>query len=164
MKRLWMAAALLVALAALWLGLASHADGQRPRGTDTEQIYALLAQGAAAASRHDAAGVQQLISENYHDELFTAIQARMQVARVLREHPTLRVIIPDRSVQVQLEPDGKHARLVFQLTLVAEGGETPYHSESQIFLKLAKEPVRYLWLFPGEEWKVVFASGYATDL
>ena len=40
-----------------------------------------------------------------------------------------------------------------------EGGR--YSSDVAMSIGLAKEPVHYFLVFPGEEWKVISADGYA---
>lgn len=147
-----------VVLSASALGVKAAVDARRPQGTDVDQLQAMLLQGEQAAEKGDAGGIHALISPNYRDDLgMKDTQLKYQVSRYLREHPGLELTIPTDSVQVDVAPDGKTATVDFVVSATSARGSA---SRVPIHLKMAKEPVFYYFVFPGEEWKVISASGY----
>ncbi len=157
------AAAVLLGGGFLWLWMA--ANGQRPRGTDTAQIRSMIARGARAAQRRDSATINRMISGNYTDgNGFRAEQLRAFVAKTLRESGSAQVYIPDESVSIQVEPGGKEAHASFHVRFQGAEGQfsgTPF--DGTLTIRLKKEPVRYYWIFSGEEWRVMATEGYLPD-
>ena len=149
------AAALLGAAA---FGVMRAVDAQRPKGTDTEQLLRMLAQGEAAAERRDAPSVCRLISENYSDSLgFSDSSVKYNIRSYIQEHRTIELTIPREKIQVRISPDGKTGNVDFLLIQHSRGGGA---AEMPISLKVAREPVHYFLMFPGEEWRVTAADGY----
>lgn len=154
-----LAAVLVVALGALLLKRAI--DAQRPKGTDVEQIQSVLLKGEAAAERKDAAAMGRLISDNYRDNLgMTETQIRYQIADYMRNHSAIEVDLPANSIQTELGPDGRTARVRFRVRVATRSSESQGTTDLEMALTMAKEPVHYFWIFPGEEWKVTSAEGY----
>ncbi|MBM3459808.1 MAG: hypothetical protein FJX77_14910 [Armatimonadetes bacterium] len=139
----------------------SAVDAQRPTGTDTEQLRTLLLSAERAAERRDPAGVVRWISEDYRDEIgLSGRAARYQVQNYLRSHRVQEVTIPSQGIQVQLAPDRRSARMSFPLLLDLESQAGRGQVQVSMTLTLQKDPVHYLWVFPGEEWRITRAEGY----
>jgi len=137
-------------------------DAQRPKGTDPQQIQALLLKAETASEQRNSAALGRLISENYQDSLgMTETQMRYQIADYLRNHRSIDVDIPANSIQVQLAPGGRTGSVRFHARVSAQGESSQNSMDIDMTCGLAKEPVRYFWLFSGEEWKVTSAEGYA---
>lgn len=157
--RNWKAVLLgVVVLAGSALGVKAAVDAKRPHGTDVDQLQTMLLQGEQAAEKGDAAGVQRFISPEYRDDLgLKDTQLKYQISRYLRENPGLELTIPSDSIQVSVAPDGKTATVDFTVSAASSKGSA---TAAPIHLDMAKERVFYYFVFPGEEWKVVKASGY----
>jgi hypothetical protein len=69
--------------------------------------------------------------------------------------------MPSREIQVAVSPGGKTAQAKFRARVTTQGEGSGGSLDIEMSLQLAKEPVRYFWLFPGEEWKVISADGYS---
>jgi hypothetical protein len=155
-----LAAVLALALSALYVNRTVAA--LRPKGTDLEQIQAVLLKGESAAERGDSAALGRLISDNYRDSLgMTETQMRYQMGDYLRRHASIDVELPANSIQADFGPDGKTAAVRFHARVSARGEGGQGTMDIDPVLGMTKEPVRYLWVFPGEEWKVTSAEGYA---
>jgi hypothetical protein len=155
--------AAVVLTAAGALAVKAAVDRQRPQGSDEEQLQQLLIAGESAAERGDAGGIYRLISDRYEDSLgMKDTQMRFQIGRYLRERRNLEITIPSDSVRIEVAPDGRTARVAFRVNagFSLEGGAAT--NETTIQLTAAKEPVHYYGIFPGEEWKVTSAEGYAS--
>jgi hypothetical protein len=160
---LGLAAVLLLLVGALWLLRA--VENQRPRGTDAQQITALVASGARAAQARDPDALRRLVSNEYRDENgFRADAVRLQIGRVLGQAQQVRAYVPANSIVVQLEPDGQHATASFQIQFEANTRNGDLRFDGPINLRLAREPVRYFLVFPGHEWRIVSAGGYDSTL
>ena len=140
-------------------------EAQRPHGSDEVQIRNLIALGARAAMKRDAETIRRLISDQYRDRLgLRAEQVRFQATRVLNENRQVTVYIPSERIEITVEPDHKHARARFDVQLQALGSQGASTSfAGPIELDLVKEPVRYFWVFPGAEWRVVSVQGELPD-
>jgi len=102
-----------------------------------------------------------LISDNYRDSLgMTETQIRYQIMDYLRNHSAIEVDLPVSSIETELAPDGRTARVRFRVRVMARGSSQESVTEVDMALTLAREPVRYFWVFPGEEWKITAAEGY----
>lgn len=159
----------LVALPALALALALAAgircavDARRPKGSDTEQIEQLLLAGEAAAERRDAAALGRLVSRHYRDSSgFTAASLRYRIAEYLRRQQSIEIEIPLRSVRIRVDPGTKTAVAEFDLTLRTQAEGVSLRADLHPVLTLAREPVYYFGIFPGEEWRVTSAEGYQS--
>lgn len=157
----WMAVgavvlALLVGGGLLWRAV----EARRPRGTDAEQIRALLLQGELAAERGDAPGVGRLLSERYNDGYFNYARARAAIGDYLRRHRRLEITIPGESISFSPGPDGRTGSVSLRLRLRSAEEPAAAGPEVQLTLEVVKEPVRYFGLFPGEEWRILSAGGY----
>ena len=162
----WKLMAVLGTILALALGalLVKRAvDAQRPKGTDVQQIQAILLQGETAAEQRNSQALNRLISEDYQDGLgMTETQIRYQIGDYLRSHRAINVEMPSQSIQVEVRPDGRRAQARFHARVTTQGGENNSGSlDIDMTMQLAKEPVHYLVFFPGEEWKIVSADGYS---
>ncbi len=116
-----------------------------------------------AAEQRDSAAMNQLISDNYRDNLgMTETQLRYQIMDYLRSHSSIEIDLPAESIQVEQAPDGRTATVRFHVSLTARGESAQATTELDPVLQVAKEPVRYFWVFPGEEWKVTSAEGYGA--
>jgi len=164
MDRKWIVGvAVVVLLAAGAVGVKAAVDAKRPRGSDVEQLQNLLVTGERAAERGDAGGIYRLISDRYEDNLgMRDTQMRYQIGRYLRERPNLQITIPSESVSVEVAPDGRTARVSFRVSASSQGDLGGDFRETTISFTAAKEPVTYYGFFPGEEWKVTSADGYAV--
>ncbi len=150
-------AVMLLAGGGLWVK--RTLDAARPKGSDDAQIRQMLFDGEAAAERREPTGVSKFLSEDYRDGLgLSDSSMRFQIGRYLREHKEISLNIPSQSIQIQLDPEGRTGSVSF--TLEAGVGEGTGATTVPMTLKLKKDPVRYLWLFPGEEWRVTSAEGY----
>jgi hypothetical protein len=163
--KLWhigVAGALLLLIGILWLVRA--VDAQRPHGSDADQIRALVAEGGRAAMRRDPPALQRLVSANYKDSFgVNAETARRQAAAIVGRARHVTVDIPGQSLQVSVDPDGRHGTAIFPIRFEATGGDAPFSFQGTLTLRLAKEPVRYFLVFPGEEWRVIAVEGYSPD-
>jgi hypothetical protein len=139
------------------VGVKLAVDAQRPQGDDDRQIRMMLYEAERAAERQSISGVTHYISEDYSDGLgMNAPRLKYAIRDWMRQRDAVEVNIPSESIHVQVSEDGKTAAVQFQLQL----GSSAAGGAMAIGLKLVKEPVRYYWLFPGEEWRVVGAEGY----
>jgi hypothetical protein len=158
-----LAAILGVASAALWVKLA--VDAQRPRGSDVQQLRQMLTDGEKYAEQRNAPALGRFISDNYRDNLGMSDSAlRYEMNNWFRQHRAVEVTIPSEAVQITLSPDGKTGAVTFPVSLGLQGqgqASTPSRHDLTLTLSVAKEPVHYFWIFPGEEWKVTSADGYA---
>src|SRR5213592_1795935 len=101
-----------ILIAFLWLLHAVNA--QRPKGTDAEQIHALIAACDKAASRRDSAAINRYISNEYKDGFgFRADQARLEVGRVLGSARQVQIFIPLSSERIVVEPGAHRASAGF---------------------------------------------------
>lgn len=156
------ALAVVLSLALAALAVVRAVDAQRPKGTDPQQIQALLLRGETAAEQRNSAALNKLISDNYRDSLgMTETQMRYQIMDYLRSHRSIDVEIPANSVQVQVAPDGRTGTLRFHARVTAQGEGSQNSMDIDMTCAVAKEPVRYFWVFEGQEWKVVSAEGYS---
>jgi len=155
-----LAAVLALALSALFVN--RTVASMRPKGTDVEQIQAVLLKGEMAAEQRNSAALGRLISDNYRDTLgMTETQIRYQIGDYLRSHSSIDIDLPANSIQAEIAPDGKTATVRFHARVSTRGEGSQGSMDIDPVLAMTKEPVRYLWLFPGEEWKVTSAEGYA---
>jgi hypothetical protein len=159
-RKIWGILALLplVAVAALyWAALA-----QRPKGSNAEQIQALLARGERAVETRRVSEAIALISRSYRDDAgLRYASLRLLAQRQLSRAPSLEVTLPSRSLRIAVGPDGKHATA--QAQVIVRGAEQVTGSDEialHLTFELAKEPVRYYALFPGEEWRIVKSGGW----
>jgi hypothetical protein len=163
--KLWHIAAgvgLLLVIGIVWLLRA--VDAQRPHGSDTDQIKALVAEGNRAAIRRDAGTLGRLVSNNYKDSFgMPAETIRRQAAAVIGRARRVDLAIDASREAVTVDPDGRHGSVTFPVNFQATGGDAPYSFQGTLTLRLAKEPVRYFLVFPGEEWRVIAVDGYAPD-
>lgn len=150
-----------VALLALGaFGVMRAVDAQRPRGSDTQQLRTMLAQGEAAAERGDAPAIWRFISDDYSDNLgFSDTSVKYNIRAYLRDHKNMDLTIPSDRVNIHIDPDGRTGAMDF-VVIVNSPGASGSGNQIPISLRIRKEPVRYYWLFPGEEWKVLSADGY----
>lgn len=152
----------LLAVALAGLALIRAVDAQRPKGTDQQQIQALLLKAETASEQRSASTLGALISENYQDSLgMTETQMRYQIADYFRNHRSINVDIPSNTIQVQLAPGGLTGTVRFHARVSAQGESSQNSMDIDMTCGLAKEPVRYYWFFTGAEWKVTSAEGYA---
>lgn len=152
----------LLALALAALAVIRAVDAQRPKGSDQQQIQALLLKGETAAEQRNSGALNRLISDNYRDSLgMTETQIRYQIIDYLRNHRSIDVEIPANSVQVQLAPDQRTGTLRFHARVTAQGESSQNSMDIDMTCGVAKEPVRYFWVFEGAEWKVTSADGYS---
>ena len=152
----------LVLLAAGALGVKLAVDAQRPKGTDVEQIREMLRQGEAAAERAQAGGITKFISEDYQDSLgMTDSSLKYQIRDYMKRNGSMEITVPERSIEIRVSPDGKRATASFQVSASTQREGGRFSSDVEMSIGLAKEAVHYFVIFPGEEWKVVSADGYA---
>lgn len=155
-----LAAVLALALSALYVN--RTVASMRPKGTDLQQIQALLLKGEAAAERRNSAAMGRMISDDYRDGLgMTETQIRYQIGDYLRSHTSIDIDLPASSIEATIAPDGKTATVRFHARVSTRGDGGQGSMDINPILVMTKEPVHYLWVFPGEEWKVTSAEGYA---
>jgi hypothetical protein len=163
--KLWhfgVAAALILLAGIVWLVRA--VDAQRPRGSDADQIRALVSRGLKAAERRDATTLGQLVSNDYKDSFgFRAETVRRQASAIIGRARQVTISVPGDQEVIQVEPGGRQGSVIFPIGFQAAGGDAPYSFQGTLTLRLAKEPVRYYLVFPGEEWRVVAVEGYSPD-
>jgi hypothetical protein len=154
---------ILVLLAAAAFGVKSAVDAKRPQGTDEEQLRRMLLVGEQAAERGDAGGINRLISDNYEDSIgLRDTQLRYQIGQYLRERPGMEITIPQESIHIRIDPDGRTGTVQFRLSATSQGQSPVAATEIPMNVSVVKEPVSYYVFFPGEEWKVVRADGYGA--
>jgi hypothetical protein len=133
---------LVTLLAALVLGGAAWWFLLRPRPTDEERIYRLVANAAQAVERRNPSGVLRLVSESYHDSYGNSKRAlAQQIIGGLRAAERYSVVPEVRSLQVS----GDTARALGEPT--GRG-----YIEAEVQLGLARERGR---------WLVTSADGWA---
>lgn len=151
---------LAVVLAALWVLRAVEA--QRPKGTDEDQIRTLLMEAEAAAERGDSAGLTRYISESYRDNIgFSETSVKWQIRDYMRRFRFQEIVIPAEAIRVNVLPDGLRATAQFPLRGTVQGPSGTSSFQLDMTLSLAREPVYYFWIFPGAEWRITSAEGYA---
>ena len=136
-------------------------EERRPKGSDTDQLRAILSAAESSAERSSVGGISQLLSKDYRDEMgFNEDSARFALRDFFRSRPGLDINIPSRSIRPMIAADGEHASLDFdvQATFESQGGRVPLMTH--VSLRLTREPVYYFLAFPGAEWKITSASGY----
>jgi hypothetical protein len=160
--RNWAVAALLLVAAAG--GLFAAVRARMPVGSDPEQIRALLDRGESAAERREIGGVMRFVSPEYRDGSgFTRDSLRLLVGRALRDAQSVDVSTPERSVNIQVGPDGQHATLACDVSVrLAERGGGNVARDAHLTFRLSKEPVRIFGVFPTQEWRVIRADGYGA--
>lgn len=172
--KIWGGVLLLLAGAGIWLYRA--VESQRPRGSDDQQIRAMVAQCEDAAEARRSGPILRWISENYRDQVgFSDSSVKYQIRDYIRSHASIQIEIPPDRVQVSVEPDGQRATVSFPVTSVTVAGAvnrfgvgetpapanpTPLRQDFSLSLTLVKERVYYCWVFPGAEWRIVSADGY----
>jgi hypothetical protein len=154
-----------MALVAASVSLTMAVQARMPKGTDVEQIRMLLDRGERAIEARELGPVMALISTQYKDSNgFRRDTARYTIGRAMRDSENIEITIPERSLQIQIAPDGEHATLTCEVTITttprSTGGTTPY--QSRVTLHLAKEPAKILGVFPTETWRVTSAEGYGA--
>src|SRR5205809_1133546 len=105
-RRLVVALVVVLLLAVGGFSLLRAVEAQRPKGSDAEQIQAMLFEGERAAEQHKAATLGRLISKNYNDGFFNADRARYAIGDFLRRQRSIDITIPAESVNFQPDADG----------------------------------------------------------
>ena len=151
-------AAVLVGLLVVLVGvLAVLAWRAQPRGTPYEQITGQILLAKSAVERRDASTALHVLSGDYKDDNGFTTPAIAQLVRSwLRDHKNVEVIINSVSPR-EIPADAKSATLTTNVTVRYDGGQW----SGTITTEWQKEPVRRYLFFPGEEWRVRRASGYA---
>jgi hypothetical protein len=156
--RFWWVLGLAASMIAVAFGVKVAIDGQRPHGTNTEQIMQILHDGEHAAERRSAAGVAKYLAETYEDSLGNnKDRMRFLIRDAIGRYRGLDVTL--NVGEIQIDPGGQSATVTLLVGLNGEG-EGPINSNTSLALRLVKERVYYYWLFPGEEWRVQSADGY----
>jgi hypothetical protein len=156
---LWLAG--LVLLGTLAFGAKLAVDARRPKGTDQQQLRQMLLEGEMAAERGNASGITKFISPSYEDSAgMNDDRLVYQIRAYFRDRGPLEVNIPSESIDVNLDPGEKTGTVRFQLLVGSQVPGSGASTEMELGLKVAKEPVYYYWIFPGEEWRVTGADGY----
>ena len=156
--RLWWVLGLAASMVAVAFGVKAAVDGQRPRGTNTQQIMDMLYNGERAAERRSASGVSKYLAETYEDGLGNnKDRMRLLIRDGITRYRGLEVTL--NNVEIQIDPGEQSATASFQVQFNGDI-EGPASSNSSLSLRLVKERVYYYWLFPGEEWRVQSADGY----
>ena len=157
------AAVAVLALVLAGVGTKLAVDAAHPRGSDQEQLERMLVDGQSAVERKDIPGVTRFISEDYRDSLgLSASSVKYQIGDYLRSHGALQLNIPSRSVEIQVNPDGKTGSVRFHVTATSASANGSSRSDMDMSLGVKKERVYYYVVFPGEEWRVTSAEGYAA--
>ena len=157
----WLCVVAAVAMAAVGIKLA--VDSRRPRGTDPQQIQGLITHGVEAADRRDAAAMGHLISSHYRDSLgMSDVSLRYQINDFFRRQSAIQVNLPPDRLKIDVQPGGKTATAQFHVAVSTQGTGGSTTTELDMTVQLAKEPVYYYWLFPGEEWRVTSAENYGA--
>lgn len=155
-------ALLLLAAAGVAVGLAVRA--RLPRGSNVEQIRALLIEGERAVESRDVAAAMRLLSDDYRDgNGLRKEQVRFYAARLLRESETVAVNVSERSIEVRVDPDARHAVAACDVSLALTGrGGDHLMRHFRLKLTLRREPARVFGVFPTHAWRVLRADGYGA--
>lgn len=154
-----LAVILIIACAAF--GVKVAADAQRPRGTDVLQLQRMLMEGEAAVEARRAAGVNKFISNDYQDSLgMSDTSLKYQIRGYLQERQAVELTIPTEGIAINVHPSGKTGTVQFQVAVTSQSEGNRVVNQHNLSLRVAKEPVYYYWVFPGEEWRVTSAEGY----
>lgn len=152
-------AVLVLAAGTFWVR--QKVESLRPDGDDRAQILALVARGEAEAERRNAAGIGRLISRDYQDTAGNSHdRIRAQIHQYLIRWREVAIDIPSDLVRVEVSVGGREALAWFPVRMVGKLGGAEVSAQFDMSVRLGREPVRYLWVFPGEEWKVISADGY----
>jgi len=144
-------------------GVYQAVEARRPKGSDVAQLQQILLDGEAAAEQKNAAGIARFLSKDYKDDLgMSDTSLGYQIREYLRQARTVDVTIPTESIQIQVSPDGKTGSVNFRVAISTQGDRGGGGAETQMSLQVAKEPVHYFGVFPGQEWRVTSAGGYAA--
>ena len=157
-----LAAMLITASAAFGIKLA--VDARRPKGTDVQQLRRMLMESEAAVEARRAGDINKFISYDYRDSLgMSDSSLTYQIREYLSQRQAVELTIPTESIQINIDPDGKAGTVQFHVSVNSqvEGGTVA--NQHNLSLRVAKEPVYYYWLFPGEEWRVTAAEGYVPS-
>src|ERR1700761_2832991 len=85
----------IIVIASAALGVKLAVDAQRPQGTDSEQLQAMLFQGEKAAKRKDAPGITRYISRDYSDSLgMTDTSLKYEIGRFLNRRANFDISVP----------------------------------------------------------------------
>jgi hypothetical protein len=146
------------------VAVAMAVRAQMPQGTDLEQVRELLIRGESAVERREIGEIMRLISPDYKDSNgFRRDTVRFMIGRNLREAESVEVTIPDRSLQIQVAPDGENATASFDVSVTVTprgGGAIPH--DARMSLQLRKEPSRIWGVFPTHAWRIIRADGYGA--
>lgn len=121
----------------------------RPRPTDEQRIYRLVADAARAVEMRNPSGVLRLISESYHDPYDNNKRAlTQQVIAGLRSADSLTVVPEVASLQVQ----GDTAVALVRARVRFGDAAQSRGVDLQVRLQLARE---------GRAWRVTSSDGWA---
>lgn len=132
------------------LGLAAWWLVMRPRPTDEERIYGLVADAARAVEMRNPSGVLRLVSESYHDPYDNSKRTlTQQVIAGLRSVDRITVVPEIASLEIQGDVATAlvRARVRFGDATERRGGV-----DLQVRLQLARE---------GRVWRVTSSDGWA---
>jgi hypothetical protein len=158
----WAVVALVLVAASAALFVAVRA--RLPEGSDPQQIRGLLDRGESAVERREIGEVMRLVSKDYRDgNGFTRDTVRFLAGRTLRDAQSVEISIPERTLKIQVDPDGQQATAAcdVSLRLVARAGGT-VSRDAHLTFRLRKEPTRIFGVFPSHEWRVIRADGYGA--
>lgn len=157
----WVAGLLaVVLLAAGTVWVRRKLESLRPVGDDRTQILNLIAMGERQAERRNAAGIARLISRDYSDAAGASYdRIRAEIHQYLIRWRDVEVEVPGEYVQISTTAGGE-AIASFPVRLAGSLAGTAVSSQFDMAIRLKKEPVRYLLVFSGEEWRIVSAEGY----
>jgi hypothetical protein len=145
-------------LAALyWASLA-----RRPVGSNVEQLRRLMVQGERAIEERNLSAAMGLVSRAYRDDQGLRYGSlRALAGRQMRQADRIEITLPARLLRVYVDPSGKRATGDARVDLhIATRFDTVHDLSANLSLQFVKEPVRYYWLFPSEEWRLVKMEGW----
>ncbi|NPV46653.1 MAG: hypothetical protein HPY69_06830 [Armatimonadetes bacterium] len=131
------------------LGLAAWWLLVRPRPTDEERIYRLVADAARAVEMRNPSGVLRLVSESYHDPYGNSKRTlTQQVIAGLRSIDAITVVPEIASLEIQGDVATALVRARVRFGDATEGRGV----DLQVRLQLARE---------GRVWRVTSSDGWA---
>lgn len=145
---------ILLIVAVLAVGALVALSLRRPPLGPAQQIANQMDSAVEAANQHNAGGVMEIVSADYHDDNgYNVDLIHAMLVRGLRNTPGLHASLSTPQITV----DGGQATSTALLTVVdQQSGHTLYSQE--ITLQWRREHARSFLVFPTDVWLVVSAS------
>ena len=134
----------------------------RERGSDSDQITAMIERGRQGIERKSLNTAASCLSKSYSDQYgMNYDRIRVWAAQAFRAETSYEVAVD--APQVTVQGDQAQARTHVVVSTVASGDRQQVFS-GDVLLRLRKERVRRYLIFPAREWKVISMEGIGDVL